>query len=62
MELKEATEAIQKGKTALGIELGSTNIKAVLTGPDFQTLASGSFAWENELRDGIWTYPLDLVW
>ena len=62
MELKEATEAIQNGETALGIELGSTNIKAVLTGPDFQTLASGSFAWENELRDGIWTYPLDLVW
>ena len=62
MELKEATEAIQKGKTALGIELGSTNIKAVLVGKDCQTLASASYGWENQLEDGIWTYDLEQVW
>lgn len=50
------------GKTALGIELGSTRIKAVLIGDDYTTLASGSVAWENRLEDGFWTYHLDDVW
>jgi sugar (pentulose or hexulose) kinase len=44
------------------MELGSTRIKAVLVGPDFRPLASGSFAWENSLKDDIWTYSLDEVW
>jgi sugar (pentulose or hexulose) kinase len=47
---------------ALGIELGSTRIKAVLIGPDHAPLASGSHEWENQLVDGVWTYSLDAVW
>lgn len=46
-------------KTALGIEFGSTRIKAVLLGEDHTPLASGSFTWENRLVNGVWTYSLD---
>lgn len=53
-----AEESIRDGKTALGIEFGSTNIKAVLTDLTGKVLASGSCAWENSCVDGIWTYPL----
>lgn len=45
-------------KTVLGIELGSTRIKAVLLDEQHRPLASGSYEWENELIDGIWTYEL----
>lgn len=55
-------KSIQNAQTALGIELGSTTIKAVLVTADFQTIASGNFVWENELKDNIWTYPLKKVW
>ena len=54
-------KAIESGKTALGIEFGSTRIKATLIGDDFAPLASGSFTWENALENGVWTYSLDLV-
>ena len=61
-----STEAIQSAilehKTALGLEFGSTNIKAVLIGPDHSPIASGSHGWENQLVNGIWTYSLDAVW
>ena len=53
---------IREGRTALGIELGSTRIKAVLVGEDHSPVASGSHEWENQLSDGIWTYSLDAVW
>jgi sugar (pentulose or hexulose) kinase len=54
---------IVAGRTSLGIELGSTRIKACLIGPDAtEVLAIGSFAWENRLEDGLWTYSLDEVW
>ena len=46
----------------LGIELGSTRIKAVLIGPDHAPLASGSHDWENQFVDRVWTYSLDAVW
>lgn len=59
---KEAAEAIKAGKTSLGIELGSTRIKAVLIDDGYHTIASGDFAWENHLVDGLWTYSLDEVW
>lgn len=49
-------------QTALGIELGSTRIKAVLIGPDHSVLASGGANWENQLVDGIWTYAMEDVW
>src|SRR6201993_4121216 len=55
-------EAIAAGKTALGIEFGSTRIKAVLIGEDHTPIASGSYDWENRYENGIWTYSLDDVW
>ena len=48
-------------KTALGIELGSTRIKAVLIDDRHLPVASGDFEWENRYVDGIWTYPMELV-
>ena len=58
----DAATVITGGRTALGIELGSTRIKAVLIGPDHAPLAVGSSDWENQLVDGLWTYSLDAVW
>lgn len=62
MEREQIKQAILAGETALGIELGSTTIKAVLVTNDFQVVASGSYVWENELDHHIWTYPLAKVW
>jgi sugar (pentulose or hexulose) kinase len=62
MDRVETKKSIESGRTALGIELGSTRIKAVLIGENFQPIASGSHAWENRYEDGIWTYSLDDVW
>jgi sugar (pentulose or hexulose) kinase len=58
----DASTAIAEGRTALGIELGSTRIKAVLTGPDHAPIAVGSHDWENQFVDRLWTYSLDAVW
>jgi sugar (pentulose or hexulose) kinase len=58
----DAGAAITDGRTALGIELGSTRIKAVLIGPDSAPLAVGSHDWENQFVDRLWTYSLDDVW
>ena len=52
---------IRDGKAVIGIEFGSTRIKAVLVGSDNAPLASGVFDWQNELADGVWTYSLDRV-
>lgn len=57
----ERRAQIEQGRTALGIEFGSTRIKAVLIGPDFVTLAQGGHSWENQLVDGRWSYSLDAV-
>lgn len=62
MEKKEIAAAIRQGNTALGMELGSTRIKAVLIGPDHAPVASGAFDWENRLENGVWTYHLEDVW
>lgn len=59
---KDLAQEIQAGRTSLGIELGSTRIKAILIDRGYQTLADGDFAWENQLKDGLWTYSLDQVW
>ena len=56
MDKQAAKAAILSGETALGIEFGSTRIKAVLVDKQHTPLASGSFDWENRLEDGIWTY------
>ena len=53
---------IQEGRTSLGIELGSTRIKAVLIGEDHKPLAAGSYDWENRYIDQIWTYSLEDIW
>ena len=62
MDQQLIAEKITAAKTALGIELGSTRIKAVLVTDDFQTVASGDYVWENELDHHIWTYPMEKVW
>ena len=54
--------AIESGRTALGVELGSTRIKAVLIGEDHLPIASGSYEWENRYENGVWTYHLEDVW
>lgn len=52
---------ISSGKAVLGIELGSTRIKAVLIGEDYSPIASGSHEWENSLVNNLWTYSLSEV-
>ena len=54
--------AIEQGKTVLGIEFGSTNIKGVLITEDFVPVASGKHKWENRLENNIWTYTEDDIW
>lgn len=55
-------QIIENGEAVLGIELGSTRIKAVLIDTDNAPIASGGHNWENSFEDGIWTYSLDEVW
>ena len=62
MDRNDIQKAIESGKTALGIEFGSTRIKAVLIGEDHTPIASGSYEWENQYENGIWTYNLEDVW
>jgi sugar (pentulose or hexulose) kinase len=57
-----AATAITSGRTALGIEFGSTRIKAVLIGADHQPLAVGAHDWENQFVDRIWTYSTEAIW
>ena len=45
-----------------GIEFGSTRIKAVLVDEDHVPIAQGSYEWENQLVDGVWTYSMELIW
>lgn len=60
--MTSAREDLEAGRTYLGIELGSTRIKAVLVGADAQPLAVGSHGWENQFVDRMWTYSLESVW
>ena len=55
-------EAIRTGKTALGIEFGSTRIKAVLVDESHAPIAMGTYDWENRLENNIWTYSLEDIW
>lgn len=59
MKCLDTINAIKTGKTALGIELGSTRIKSVLVDENHHIIASGSFSWENQLENGLWTYHLE---
>ena len=62
MNRNDTQEAIDSAKTVLGIEFGSTRIKAVLIGDDHTPIASGSYDWENRYENGVWTYTLEDVW
>ena len=55
-------QAIINAETALGIEFGSTRIKAVLIDKANEPLASGSYDWENSYVNGVWTYPVEKFW
>jgi len=57
-----AKQVIESGKAILGIEFGSTRIKAVLIDEQNKPIAQGAFEWENQLVDGLWTYSIDLIW
>ena len=57
-----AKETIQAGKAILGIEFGSTRIKAVLIDEENKPIAQGSHEWENQLVDGLWTYSTEAIW
>jgi len=61
-ERRDAGAVIAQGRALLGIELGSTRIKAVLIDPDGTALASGGHAWENQFEDRLWTYSMESVW
>ena len=60
--MSDAKQVIVSGNASLGIELGSTRIKAVLIGENNVPIASGAHDWENRLEDGIWTYTLEDIW
>ena len=55
-------EIIESGKTAIGIEFGSTRIKTVLVDESGKPLAQGGHGWENQFENGVWTYSLDMIW
>ena len=59
MNRENGAQVILQGQTALGIELGSTRIKSVLTDYSGTVLAVGFYDWENSLKNGIWTYSLE---
>ena len=58
----DAKQVIESGKAILGIEFGSTRIKAVLIDEDNKPIAQGSHTWENQLVDGLWTYSTEAIW
>ena len=57
-----AKASIEAGRTALGIEFGSTRIKAVLVDETHNPIAMGTHDWENRLENHIWTYSLEDIW
>ena len=62
MNIEAIANLISAGKAVLGIELGSTRIKAVLIDEKHAPIASGDHTWENRLENGVWTYHLEDVW
>ncbi len=61
MDSKQIKQEIEKGDAVLGIEFGSTRIKAVLINSKNEPVAQGGYDWENSLLDGVWTYSLDEI-
>lgn len=62
MQVNHVNEIKLSGSETLGIELGSTRIKAVLIDENCRPIASGSHNWENQFQNGYWTYSLQDVW
>lgn len=62
MGLTDVQKTIVSGKSVLGVEFGSTRIKAVLIDEDHTPIAAGSYEWENRFENGVWTYHLEDVW
>ncbi len=60
--MSDVKNTIVNGKAVLGIEFGSTRIKAVLIDENNTPIASGAHDWENRLENGIWTYSLEDIW
>lgn len=60
--MKDAKSTIEADKAILGIEFGSTRIKAVLIDQENKPIAQGSHTWENQLEDGLWTYSIEAIW
>ncbi|TPF97519.1 ATPase [Bifidobacterium sp. UTCIF-39] len=61
-DISAIVEKIRAGKTSLGIEFGSTRIKAVLIDDNYKTIASGDYQWASHLEDGLWSYSQDEIW
>ncbi|MDE6334931.1 MAG: ATPase, partial [Muribaculaceae bacterium] len=59
---EKAKATIEAGKAVLGIEFGSTRIKAVLIDEENRPIAQGSHEWENKFINGFWTYSLEEIW
>lgn len=62
MSNNKATKILDTIDTHTYLGIGTTRIKALLIGSDFQTIASWSYEWENQLENGIWTYSLHEIW
>ena len=62
MDKMKTAEVIRTGQTVLGIEFGSTRIKAVLVDENNVPIASGGHDWENSFEDNIWTYSMEDIW
>ncbi|MBT1166963.1 xylulokinase [Bifidobacterium simiarum] len=62
MDISGIVEKIRAGKTSLGIEFGSTRIKAVLIDDNYNTIASGDYQWASHLEDGLWSYSQEEIW
>ena len=60
--MADARSTILSGQAVLGIEFGSTRIKAVLIDEEHKPIAQGSHEWENQLVDGLWTYSVEAIW
>ncbi|WP_022860253.1 xylulokinase [Bifidobacterium magnum] len=59
---EQIAEKIRGGRTSLGIEFGSTRIKAVLIDDEYHTIAAGDYEWASHLEDGLWSYSIGEVW
>ena len=62
MDNTQIKQFIEDGHLTVGIEFGSTRIKAIAIDDQCQTLATGSFEWENSYRNGYWTYSMNDAW